>query len=174
LTIYLSASVAWLATLLASPLLGALLNIPAAYGFLQLARGFERWSRERRRASYVLSALVSRGVAVAVAVLSLGAALLLASQLDVGVARLWLYATWSGLWMLYYCALIDRLEDLGTSLGRYPLTASALSASILLSPLLTEALQAPPETKLVLAVSMYGGFMPPFNASALLAALLTR
>jgi hypothetical protein len=174
LVIYISASASWLATLLASPLLGALLNIPAAYGFLQLTRDFERWSRDRRRASYVLSALVSRGVAAAVVALSLGAALLLTTPLDAGVARLWLYATWSGLWILYYCALLGRLEDLGEPPGRYPLSITALGASILLSPVLTEGLPAPLDVKLALAVSMYAGYMPPFNVSALLAAALSQ
>jgi len=174
LVIYISASAAWLTTLLASPLLGILLNIPAAYGFLQLAHGFEKWSRDRRRASYVLSALVSRGVAAAVAVLSLGVALLLTTPLDVGVARLWLYATWSGVLILYYCALLDRLEDTGETPGKYPLSITALGVSILLSPVLTEGLPAPPDVKLALATSLYAGYMPPFNVSALLAAALSQ
>jgi hypothetical protein len=175
LALYLSASVAWLVSLLASPFLGVLPNIPAAYGFLLIARGFEEWSLERRHMSYVLSALVSRGVAGAVVVLSLGAALLLATApMDTGGVRLGLYTLWSGVWILYYVALMDRLDDLGVPTSRHPVTITALSASVLLSPIATEGFPAPPEVRLALAASLYAGYMPPLNASILLAALLTK
>jgi nitroreductase len=175
LAIYLTASAAWLASLFVSPLLGALLNIPAAYGFLLVARGFEEWSRERRHMSYVLSALVSRGVAGAVVVLSLGAALLLATEpMDTGGARMGLYALWCGLWILYYIALMDRLDDLGIPTSRHPVTITALSASILLSPIATEGFPAPTDVKLALATALYAGYMPPFNTVSLLAALLAK
>jgi hypothetical protein len=164
LVLYLSASVAWLASLLASPLLGALFSISATYGFWLVGRSFETWGRH-----YALVATASRGAIVAVATLSLGAALLLASepQADAWGVRLALYVLWSGLWILYYAVLVDRLS-------RLPVTAMALGASILLSPMLTEAFPAPPDVKLVLALSLYGGYMPPLNVSALLVVLVAR
>jgi hypothetical protein len=176
LVVYLSASAAWLVSLFISPQVGLLLNVPAVYGFWLVAKGFEEWGRERRRMSYMLSALVSRGAAAAVAVLSLGAALLLATMptLDTGGARLGLYALWSGLWILYYVALMDRLDDLGLQPASFPLTITALSFSVLLSPVAAEGFPAPPEVKLALAVALYAGYMPPFNTAALLAALLTK
>jgi hypothetical protein len=174
LVLYLSASAAWIATLFASPLLGALLSGSAAYGFWLVGRGFETW--DRRRAAYALIATASRGVVVAVSVLSLGATLLLASepQADAWGARLALYVMWSGLWIAYYAALVDRLEDFGVPPSKPPLSVVALGASILLSPMLTEAFPAPPDVKLVLALAAYGGYMPPLNASALLVALVAR
>jgi hypothetical protein len=167
LVLYLSASVAWLTSLLASPLLGALFSISATYGFWLVGRSFETW--DRRRTAYALVATASRSATVAVATLSLGAALLLASepQADAWGVRLALYVLWSGLWILYYAVLVDRLS-------RLPVTAMALGASILLSPMLTEAFPAPPDVKLVLALSLYGGYMPPLNVSALLVALVAR
>jgi len=175
LVLYLSASVSWIATLFVSPVLGLLLSLPAAYGFLRVARDIETWSRQRRHMSYGLAVHVSRGAAAAAALVPLGAApwLEAASPIEMWGTRLVLYAMWSGLWILYYYVLQVRLEDLGV--GRPPaLTVTALSLSILLSPLLTETLAAPPEVRLALAVALYAGFMPPLNASTLLAALLTR
>ena len=52
--LYLSASVSWIATLFVSPVLGLLLSLPAAYGFLRVARDIETWSRQRRHMSYGL------------------------------------------------------------------------------------------------------------------------
>ena len=172
--IYLSASATWLSALFISPVLGVLLGLPAAYGFLEMARGFEAWGRQRRHASYGLAAHASRGAAAAAALLALGVAPWLPSAppAEMWFARLALYAAWSGLWILYYYVLQVRLEDLG---ARSPaLATTALGLSTLLSPLLTEALPVAPEVKLVLATAMYAGFMSPVNAAALLAALLTR
>ena len=173
--IYAAASASWLATLFISPVLGLLLSLPAAYGFMQVARDVEMWSRQRRHVSYGLAVHASRGAAVAAALVPLGTApwLETAHPLEMWGARLVLYSMWSGLWILYYYVLRVRLEDLGVE--RPPaLTTVALSLSILLSPLLTETLATPPEVRTALAVAMYGGFMSPLNASALLAALLTR
>ena len=173
--LYLSASASWLATLLVSPALGLLLSLPAAYGFLQVARDIETWNKRRRHVSYGLAVHASRGAAAAAALVPLGAAPWLETThpLEMWGARLVLYSMWSGLWILYYYVIQIRLEDLGVE--RQPaLTATALSLSILLSPLLTETLAASPEVRLALAAALYGGFMPPLNASTLLAALLTR
>jgi hypothetical protein len=157
--------------------LGVLLSAAAAWGFWRVAQGIDKWSRQRRHVSYELAALASRGYAVAATALALGAAPLLAYQippLEAWGVRLVLYVMWSGLWILYYYVFQVRLEDLGKSLDRYPLTAAALSLSILLSPVLTESMAVPPDVKLALAVALYAGFMPPLNASALLAALVAR
>jgi hypothetical protein len=176
LVLYLSASAAWMASLLASPLLGALLSISAAYGFWLLARGFDAWSARSRRESYAFVAAASRGAAVATAVLSLVTASLLASepQADAWGVRMALYVLWSGLWIAYYTALVDSPEDFGVQPSRPSLPIMALGLSILLSPMLTEAFPAPPDVKLVLALAAYGGYMPPLNASALLVALVAR
>ena len=180
LIIYTAASASWLAALFASPALGVLLSLPAAWGFWRVAQGFDTWSRQRRHVSYEFAALASRGAAVAVAALALGAAPLLAqgqvSELDAWGARVALYLIWTGLWILYYYVLQVRLEDLGITdpPSKHPLTFAALGASILLSPILAEGLPVAPETKLALAVSMYAGYMPPFNASALLVAFAVR
>jgi len=168
--IYLSASAAWLASLFISPVLGVLLGLPAAYGFLKLAEGFDSWSLLDKRVSYEVAGHASRAGAVAVAVVALGAETWL-SVAETWLVRLALYGMWSGLWILYYYVLQAVIEETGAKL---PVTAAALGFSILLSPLLTEALPAAPEVKLVLAASLYAGYMPPLNVSALLAALLTR
>ena len=177
--IYIAASASWLTALFASPALGILLSLPAAWGFWRMARGFDEWNNQRRHISYELAALASRCAAVAVATLVLGVALLLAHQippLEAWGIRFVLYVMWTGLWILYYYTLQVRLEDLGVGRPhvRYPLTFVALGFSILLSPLLTEGLQVPPETKLALAASLYAGYLPPLNVSTVLAALLAR
>jgi len=178
--IYIAASASWLTALFASPALGILLSLPAAWGFWHMARGFDEWNSQRRHISYGLAALASRCVAVAVAALALDVAPLLASPqlspLDVWGVKLMLYLMWTGLWILYYYTLQVRLEDLGVGRphARYPLTFVALGFSILLSPLLTEGLQVPPETKLALAASLYASYLPPLNVSTVLAALLAR
>ena len=180
LIIYIAASASWLTALFASPALGVLLSLPAAWGFWRVAQGFDEWNSQRRHISYELAALASRGAAVAVAALALGAAPLLAqgqvSELDTWGARVALYLVWTGLWILYYYVLQVRLEDLGADEphAEYPLTFVALGFSILLSPLLTEGLQVSPETKLALAASLYAGYLPPLNVSTVLAALLAR
>ena len=179
LIIYIAASASWLAALFASPALGVLLSLPAAWGFWRVAQGFDAWSRQRRHVSYEFAALASRGAAVAVAALALGAAPLLTHQippLEAWGVRLMLYVMWTGLWILYYYVLQVRLEDLGVEhpLSKRPLTFAALGLSILLSPLLAESLAVPPETKLALATALYAGYMPPLNVSALLAALAVR
>ena len=181
LIIYIVASASWLITLFASPVLGVLLGAVAAWGFLRVAQGFDVWSRQRRHVSYELAALVFRGAAVAAVLTSLAVALLLASTpqlspLDVWGVKMLLYIMWSGSWILYYYVLQVRLEDLGVErpLSKYPLTFAALGFSILLSPLLTEGLDTPPEVKLALATALYAGYLPPLNASAPLAALLAR
>jgi hypothetical protein len=180
LILFIAASASWLMSLFASPVLGTLLNVVAAYGFWRVAQGFDAWRRQRRHVSYELASVASRGAAVAVAVSALGVAPLLAhahaNPMETWGARMLLYLMWTGLWLLYYYVLQLRLEDLGAAspIAKYPLTFTALGASILLSPLLTEGLPAPPEAKLALATSMYAGFLPPFNISALLAALLAR
>jgi hypothetical protein len=179
--IYIAASASWLASLFASPTLGALFGVLAAWGFWRVAQGFDAWNRQRRRMSYGLAASASRGAAVATALTSLAVASWLASApqispLDAWGARLLLYAAWTGLWILYYYALQVKLEDLGAEhpLSRYPMTFTALGLSVLLSPVLTEGLPAPPEAKLVLAASLYAGYLPPLNISTLLAAYLAR
>ena len=178
--IYIAASASWLTALFASPALGILLSLPAAWGFWRVAQGFDAWSRQRRHVSYELAALASRCAAVAVAALALGMAPLLTqgqvSELETWGARAVLYLVWTALWILYYYVIQLWLEDLGISNppSKYPLTFAALGASILLSPVLAEGLAVPPETKLALAVALYAGFMPPLNASALLTALLVR
>ncbi len=180
LIIYIAASASWLTSLFVSPALGVLLSALAAYGFWRAAQGFDAWSRQRRRASYGLAAVASRGAAVATALMPLALASWLASglidPLDAWGVRLLLYATWAGLWILYYYVLQVRLEDLGVGNphARHPLTFTALGLSILLSPVLTEGLPTPPETKVALAAALYAGYLPPVNASALLAARLTR
>jgi len=166
--LYLSASASWLATLLVSPLWGVVLSLPAGYGFLKLAEGFDAWSRGGVRV-YEAAAYASRAGAVAVAAAALGAERWLSAAEETWLVRLGFYALWSGLWILYYYVLMAVAEG-----ARLPVTTTALSLSTLLSPLLTEALPAPPEAKTALAVAMYAGFMPPLNTSALLAALLTR
>ena len=166
--LYLSASVSWLATLLVSPLWGVVLSLPAGYGFLKLAEGFDAWSRDGVRV-YEAAAHASRAGAVAVAAATLGAERWLSAAEEAWLVRLGFYALWSGLWILYYYVLMAVAEG-----ARLPVTTTALSLSTLLSPLLTEALPASPEAKTALAVAMYAGFMPPLNTSALLAALLTR
>jgi hypothetical protein len=158
-----------MASLLASPLLGALLSVSAAYGFWLIARGFETWGRR-----YALVAAASRGAALVATVLPLGVASLLPASephVDTWGVRLVLYVMWSGLWIAYYATLMDRLDDLGASA---PVTTTALGANILLSPVLTEAFPAQPDVKLALALSLYAGYMPPLNVSALLAALAAR
>jgi hypothetical protein len=177
--IYTAASASWLVSLFASPALGILLNAVAAYGFWRIAQGIDEWSRQRRHLSYGLAAVASRGAALATAALALGVAPLSSHATDpveTWGARVLLYAMWTGLWMLYYYVLQVRLEDLGAErpLAERPLAFTALGASILLSPVLTEGLPAPPGVKLALAASMYAGYMPPLNASALLAALLAQ
>lgn len=177
--LYIVASASWLVALFISPALGALLSAVAALGFWRVAQGLDRWNKQRRHLSYELASLASRGAAVAVATSALVVAPLTlhaADPLETWGARLSLYLTWSALWMLYYYVLQVRLENLGVGnpLDRHPLTFTALSLSILLNPLLAEGLAMPPETKLALATSMYAGFMPPLNASALLAAFLAR
>ncbi len=180
LVIYIAASASWLTSLFVSPALGVVLGATAAWGFWRVAQGFDAWSRQRRHASYELAALASRGAAVAAVLTSIGVASLLASgpvsPLDAWGVRLLLYATWTGLGILYYYAVQVRLEDLGVErpLDRYPLTFVALGLSILLSPVLTEGLPTPPETKLALAAALYAGYLPPVNVSALLAARLAR
>ena len=175
--VYAVASVAWLTALFVSPQLGVLLGVFATYGFLRVAQDVEAWNRQKRHISYELAALASRGYAVAAAALALGVAPLLAHQippLEAWGVRFVLYVMWTGLWMLYYYVFQVRLENLGKSPGRYPLTTAALSLNTLLSPVLTEGLPAPPEVKLALAASMYAGYMPPLNVSTLLAALVAR
>ena len=180
LIIYIAASASWLATLFASPALGVLLSLPAAWGFWRVAQGIDAWNSQRRHISYELAALASRCAAVAVAALALGAAPLLAqgqvSELDTWGARVALYLIWTGLWILYYYVLQVRLEDLSITdpPSKHPLAFAALGLSILLSPVLTEGLAAPSEVKLALAATLYAGYMPPFNASVLLAALAVR
>lgn len=176
LILYVAASASWLMSLFASPVLGVLVSAVATWGFLRVAQGFDRWSRQGGHVSYSLASVASRGAAAAVVVFVFIAALLLTRPAETWGVRLALYAVWSGLWILYYCALHARLEELGVEdpPSRYPMTYAALGLNALLSPLLTEGLPAPPEAKLALAASAYAGFMPPFNTSALLAALLAR
>jgi hypothetical protein len=177
--LYIAASASWLISLFVSPALGVLLSAVAALGFWRVAQGLDKWNRQRRHLSYELASLASRGAAVVVAVFALVVAPLsphIADPLETWGARLALHLMWGGLWMLYYYVLQVRLEDLGADSppDKHPLTFTALSLSVLLSPLLAEGLAAPPGAKLALAASMYAGFMPPLNASALLAALLSR
>ncbi len=180
LIIYITASASWLTSLFISPALGALLSATAAWGFWRVAQGFEAWNKLSRHMSYELAAVASRSAAVATALMPLALASWLVSgqvgPLDAWGVRLLLYATWAGLWILYYYAVQVRLEDLGVErpLDRYPLTFAALGLSILLSPVLTEGLPTPPETKLALAAALYVGYLPPLNVSALLAARLAR
>ena len=181
LIVYIADSASWLMSLFASPVLGVLLSVVAAWGFWRVAQGFDAWNRQRRHVSYELASVASRGAAVAIAVFALGVAPLLAHAQQISPMETWgmrmlLYVMWSGLWILYYYVLQVRLEDLGVERPhvKHPLTFTALGASILLSPLLAEGLPAPPDVKLALAVSIYASYMPPFNASALLAAFLAR
>ncbi len=180
LIIYIAASASWLTSLFVSPALGVVLGATAAWGFWRVAQGFDAWNKLSRHASYELAALASRGAAVAVALTSIGVALLLASgpvsPFDVWGVKLLLYLMWTGLWILYYYVVQVRLEDLGVGnpQARYPLTFTALGLSILLSPVLTEGLPVAPETKVALAASTCAGYLPPVNASALLAARLAR
>jgi hypothetical protein len=130
--------------------------------------------------SYELAALASKGAAIGVAVLALGAAPLLVqgqvSVLETWGARVVMYLVWSALWILYYYVIQVRLEDLGisTPLSRHPLTFAVLGLSIIASPILVESLAVPSDVKLVLAMAMYAGYLPPLNISVVLVALLTR